>query len=288
MSEDQSRPKGVIRKLHGGGSSDPFVARMMMGMFEIRDFIFSQDKERRKFDKLYNPIIQNLQEARYVKDKFLETQQDHVDKIKNGDIARFEENFIKVDETVDFDLNIYFKDFFIRGHIALDCLKRLTDHIFDTNIEFFFKADKQFEKGMERFKAKYPGPLFEFFIEMLVDERQNWFSTFVDMRRKIEHHGFELPKVMYRLEKKKIIPEFPQMNGAETPDTFEVIWENLFSFCEDAVIMMFSSKLPGRTGVSIMHIPENMRDKVKPIKYKISMTPPKELLERMQFPKKKK
>lgn len=282
----ENKPKRVIGRLHGGGLSDPFIARMMMGICDIRDFIFTQDKERREFDKYYNSVRQNLQEARFVKDKFKEVYENHLDKVMNGNIAKYEESFIKVDETVDFDCNIYFKDFFIRGYIALDCLKMLTDKIFDTNIEFFFKPDKSFEQGMNRFKAKYPGYLFKFFIDMLIDERKTWFSLFVEMRRKIEHKGFELAKVQYILKGNVIIPIFPKIGKREIVDEFELIWENLFSFCEDVIVMMFSSKITKKSGLGIMHIPENMRDQLKPIKYKVSIMPPKELLEQMEFPNK--
>lgn len=282
IQNDNPRPKGIVTAMHGGGTTDPFTARMLFGISQIRDH-FYKNEERLKFDNLFDPIFQNLSEAKYVKEQYLETIKTHIDNIRTGKSGKYEEGFIRISEDINFHLNIYFKDFFIRGHMALDCLKRLTDQIFNTNIEFFFSSDKNFDKGLEKFKAKYNSGLFQYFIKMLIAERENWFTTFVEMRIKIEHKGFKLDKTTYNLEECNIIPVFPKISNKEIPEEIEILWENLFSFCEDTIVMLLASKLPINDPFIIMHIPEDHRDPLLPLKYKLTISPPQEILEQINL-----
>jgi len=282
----QTPIKGIIRKQFGKGTSDPFIVRMMVQIFDIRDFLFKSDSERRAFDLLYNPVFQNLHEAQHVKDKFIQTFENYKKRTLKGKGAKLDKGLIRVDDPIDFDLNIFFKDFFIRGHISLECLKKLTDSIFGINIEFLFQTDKKLEESIHRFLAMHPQGIFQYFIDMLRGERKQWFSTFIDMRIKIEHHGFTLPEVQYIPNKDGLTPILPKMGSKDMIETLNLIWENLFEFCEDVVVMMFATKIKGEDIFAIQHIPEHLRDPHKPIKYKISLKPPPELLSKMEFPNK--
>lgn len=276
--------KGTLSKFSDKGSSDPFMARMLYQMGEIRDFIFYTDAEKKAFRDFYEPIFQNLWEAEFVKEKCIKIIENHKKALVAGKIAKFKNGFIRLDESIDFDLNIYFKDFFIRGSIALDCLKGLTSRIFDVNIEFLFASEKKFEDGIVKFRAKHSGDLFKFFTDMLRDERKQWFSTFVDMRNKIEHKGFKLPNVQHILQNGKITGVFPLMDGKEMTIVLEILWNNLFNFCEDAVVMMFATKIKEDSGIGIIQIPPELRDDIMPVRYKIALMPPPELLKKLEFP----
>lgn len=278
--------KGTLRKLHGKGTADPFTVRIMFQIFEIRNFLLQSDSEKFLFDELYEPVFQNLLETQYVKDKFIKTFEEYKKRSIKGRGPKIESGVIKVDDTVDFDLNIFFKDFFIRGHIALDCLKKLIDRVFGVNIEFLFQKDKKLEDGIKRFKVRHPGELFEYFTDMLIHERDQWFSTFISMRIKIEHHGFKLPEIEYLQDNARLIPVLPKMDAKDMTETLNLIWENLWQFCEDVIVMIFATKLKTVSNLGIQHIPPHLRDPKKPIKYKIAVMPPPELLVKMEFPKK--
>jgi hypothetical protein len=272
--------KATVKAMHGGGTNDPFTARMLFGMLKIRDH-FYQDKERLEFDSLFTPIYQNILEAKYVKDQYIEMEKVHRMNIHSEKTAKYENGVIRVDEDISFSLNIWFKDFFIRGHIALDCLKRLTKKIFGVNIEFFFSNNYKFKNGLEKFQAQYKSGLFTHFIKTLVAERKNWIEPFVEMRIKIEHDGFKLDSPVYRVINNKIVVIYPKIADKEIPETLELLWDSLFNFCEDIIVMLFASRLKGDEPFSIMYIPEELRDPIMPVKYQVAITPPRELLEKI-------
>lgn len=74
---NSDNPKGTIQHVFDFGSSDPFVARMMLQVFEMRDFIFKPE-EVDPFDKAYNPFLQNITETRIVKNRCVDLINNHI------------------------------------------------------------------------------------------------------------------------------------------------------------------------------------------------------------------
>jgi len=54
----------VLKPVFNEGTSEPFVARLMAGMFEIRDRALENLQDRQAFDTAYSPVLENLIEAR--------------------------------------------------------------------------------------------------------------------------------------------------------------------------------------------------------------------------------
>jgi len=54
----------VLKHVFNEGRSEPFVARLMAGMFDIKDRALITPQERHAFDIVYRPVIENLIEAR--------------------------------------------------------------------------------------------------------------------------------------------------------------------------------------------------------------------------------
>lgn len=90
MLKNQSEILHTLVKVSDYGSSDAFIARMQIQIFEIRDFIFTNDKTRSEFDKHYGPVFQNLMEARIVKDECIKSIQQHLQKIEGRKITQIE------------------------------------------------------------------------------------------------------------------------------------------------------------------------------------------------------
>jgi hypothetical protein len=56
----------VLKQVFSEGTSEPFMARLMASMAEIRDRAVENVQERRAFDTAYSPVLDNLIEARRV------------------------------------------------------------------------------------------------------------------------------------------------------------------------------------------------------------------------------
>lgn len=263
--------KGVLRLAYEYGSSDPFMARMLFQTTQIRDFIY-KDNERKNFDEIYNPVFQNLFEAKMVKEKCEQLLKSHSEKIKNNEICSYkpEDPVIRINQTIDNDLNLFFKDFFIRGTIALRSLVKFAGFL-GFNISFSISSDeKKYLEKKNKFLNKNPGEKFKELCDMIDNDRKSWYLIFSDIRNKIEHEGFKLPDIQYVLGGNGEIKVFyPTINYQKIEDILNICWQNIFRFCEDIVVFLLSTKL--KDPFVIVTILEDRRDRANPVKYKVSV-----------------
>jgi len=261
--------KFIVQKIFDEGTAEPFFARMMVQIMKIRDFIFPSEKERSKFDKYYEPILNNLIECRIAKINCEKLIEEHNRKIETGEIVFFQEHTIGVKETIDVELNKNFKDFFIKGKIALQSLVKLSKYL-GYPISFLLKKDEKFEKESWNFINKYKGQKYKDFVKMLKDNRVSWYTNFNNIRNTIEHQGFNLPKIIYNTDKNgKVIARFPRINSRSLEEVINLFFGSIFEFVEDIIIFLFTFRI--KSPVEIVCIPQDKRNNSCPIKYKLTI-----------------
>ncbi|MDQ3089808.1 MAG: SEC-C domain-containing protein [bacterium] len=261
--------KGTLRLAYEIKGNDPFVARMFFQMTQLREHVFKTE-ERDSFDKKHHSVFQNLYEAKIAKEKCIDLMKDHREKVKNYDgVTYSNDGLLTVNKPIDNELNMLFKDFFIRGNIALKALVKLCG-IMGYNMSFAFTDDKKFEDKKKKFLKNHPEPEFIQFCNSIEDMREKWYKIFIFIRNKIEHDGFTLPEVTYLLGKTDNIKVFyPTLNNQSLNEILKICWENLFQITEEMIIFSFSKKLP--SPLVIVEIPETKRDLGNPIRYVVSI-----------------
>lgn len=262
---------GVMSRIYDAGTGSPF-GRTLLQNLNIRDHAIQGEAEKRQFDERYSIVSQNLYEALLVKDKCIEQVKTHIDKVNQGTICSYNSRngVISVDETVDNDVNLYFKDFFIRGNMAFEGLQQLGDFL-GYNVKFAFAdTTKSFEEGKKKFLAENPGGKVEGLIQVFEGHRGAWYQQFIKHRNAIEHRGSKYPKINYVLdENDKVKVLFPVFAKRTTEQLLDLLYENLLSFCEDTVVSLLSLKLPPDKVIIIM--PEDQRDPANPAKYRVGL-----------------
>jgi len=264
--------KGVLSKFYDYGINDPFVTRLFFQILKIRDVIYT-DRNEKTFDKLHLPILQNLMEARVAKDECINLINSHAEEIKNGIISKYDEErgVIQIDKTINLKLNLFFKDFFIRGVIAIKNTIALAGFI-GYEISFLFGKDINFKKGKEKFLINRPERYKEW-LDFMEDYRNQWYTPFSELRRQIEHESFNLPDVKYVLDKNNNIKAlFPTLDFKKLDNFLNDLWEDLFSFCEEIVVFLLSTKLP--QPYEIVLIPKEKINPDQPIKYALAVRLP--------------
>ncbi len=256
----------TLRFAYSIKDGEDFYARFLMQMSQIRDCAYPRE-QRLAYDKSYHPVFQNLLEAKFAKEHCENLISQHRQNIANGKDGTYHGNQIDVQHSIDDDLNMYFKDFFIRGTIAIDCLMRHTAFM-GSGVGFLFVDNnlKKYNKGLEKFPLKNDDPRFSALSDMIKHNKKNWYSQFREIRRKIEHEGFALPNLKYRLSKKnKVEVIFPTFGTQTIENTIKICWENLTSLCEELLVFLLSLKF--KEYIIIVKIPKTMRDKNLPVKY---------------------
>ncbi len=123
ISNPNNAQPGTLRFSYSIKEGEDFHARFLIQMSQIRDCAYSKD-QRLAYDKSYHPVFQNLLEAKFAKEHCENLIVQHKQNIADGEEGIYHGNQIDVKNPIDDDLNMYFKDFFIRGTIAIDCLMR--------------------------------------------------------------------------------------------------------------------------------------------------------------------
>lgn len=138
--------QGTLIKYKDTGTEDPFNARMMFGILKLRDALVKNEQERLQFDALYAPVFENLDECLQYKKQLIDLITSHKNKIKSKEIVGFQHNgeILEIHESIDREMNKLFKDFFIKGEIALKSLQKLCKE-YGLDIGFFFQDEKAFK-----------------------------------------------------------------------------------------------------------------------------------------------
>jgi len=262
--------KGVLRLVYKNRTNNPFMARMLFQILHIKDYIY-RDEERNEFDKKHTIVFQNLFEAKIAKENCQHLIKEHSEKIKNNQICKYskEDPVIRINETIDNELNMMFKDFFIRGRIAFDGLIKLTGFM-GYNISFAFSKKEKYLEKRKKFLNQHSDDKYQKFCEMIDGNRKTWYSTFIKIRDDVEHNGFKLPEIQHVLDKDDCVkPIYPTINFQRIENVLEICWTNLFHLCEDIIVFLLSTKL--KDPLTIISIPENKRNLSNPVKYKVTI-----------------
>jgi len=259
---------GVLRKAYDIGQGDDFYARFLMGHGNIRTCAYGRDKQL-EYDKSFHPVFQNLVEMKIIKDKCAKVISKHIEAIQSGSDGKYHGNQIDVNEPIDDELNILFKDFFIRGQMAVGALIKHSLYM-ESNIGFLFSEDeKKFRSGLKNFILKENDDRFKALSAFISNHKTAWYASFREMRRKIEHEGWSLPNLGYSLdENMKVKIHFPTFSNKSMPEALEAYWQSMTLFCEEVVVFLLSLKL--KDYMIIVFVPEDKRDKHMPVRYMVS------------------
>ncbi len=265
-----NRPKevGVLRKAYDMGKDRDFYTRFIVQLGNIRACVYEKDKQS-GYDKSFNPVFQNLVEMSIVKNKCIELISQHVKDVSSGKDGLYHGSQIDVNEPIDDELNIFFKDFFIRGEIAMQGLISHSRYM-GSNIGFLFSdSEKKFRKGLSKFVLDEKDDRYKALYEFITFSKVDWYESFNELRNKIEHDGWHLPRLNYTLDfNNKVQIHFPFFSDQTIDEVLEYFWNKISKFCEEVIVFLLSLKL--RNDLIIFSIPESKRDKNLPIQYIVS------------------
>lgn len=260
----------TIRNYLDEGTTSPFIARLMLQMFNLRDSLLLLESERNDFNEMYHPLIENFNELKHIVRKLIELKNNHLKEIQQGIAIKMNPNNrqLTILKPIDTEYRMLIKDYFIKGEIIISSIPRIAK-VFDLNVTYFFKETKKFEKGIELLKKECFNA--DFVISHLKLARDGWYQTFNKIRNDIEHRSVKIPNIEYRLDSRlNIIPQFPTDNdGTDLVQMLENITERILELVECCVIFFFSNIL--RPGQFIKDIPENERNPNKVIRYRLYM-----------------
>lgn len=261
---------GTLKRVYNNKTeNDDFATRYIFGLSKMRDAIYARDR-RREYDESFDPIFQNLLEAKYAKEWAIDTIKKHNLDIEQGKDGIIQGHQLNINNPIDHELNIFFKDVFIRGSIAIECLKKHTEYM-GYGISFLFSdIDKKNTKGIKRFPIPETDERFVYLQELIHINRKGWYTQFREMRRQIEHFGYKLPEIKHSVDiEGKVTVNYPLIGKQTIEEVLEICWNNLSTLCEEIIVYITSLKLPEH--LTVVMVPPEQRDRSLPIKYDVRL-----------------
>lgn len=265
MRVERHDPKGVVQKFGDEGTTTPFIARLMLGVMQIRDAAHNDTASRLRFDELYEPVMSGLGDAREASKEIEKLWKDHQTKVESGTIARVQRGTIYVDEYIDRPLKRDFDSFVNTAvRVVKQSMQALAEH-HGVDIGFLFKKQSTFEAAIEILK-KTDAALAEY-----LNTTRVWSEPVVLMRNNLEHGIIPSPKVTYTGENGRVRASEPTVNGMPITDFTREVLDRVCCFAEEMTMHCLRKKLP--QGIDITEQPLAEREERAPLRFHLCVVP---------------
>ncbi|MEK7518781.1 MAG: hypothetical protein AAB424_01250 [Patescibacteria group bacterium] len=219
-----------ITLLSTTGSTEPFVARIELGLPEIVNATKFDNKEKINEAILVmgieclHPAFVSLQEIRKLKPDNRQVPLVNIQKL--------------------------YKDLYGYLWSAYKDRMQLIVKLLGFNIGFLFQNDLDFEKGVTSFQHQHIDPQF---FEMLRNERKTWQQALAKFRNDyLDHNKLTEPEVRHYFK----------------PQVAETMFQNCWEAIEDILITLIRTGLQLEAGIDIAQIPEVERDPSFPKRFR--------------------
>ena len=276
-----------IQKVADEGSAEPYVARLWVGAFELRDILLrhwaADDADyggrRQHFDDRYGPVFDALGAARRQARAIQELLASHKQKIAAGSIVSRQRNVVQISETITVPLQEHMAAFLSAAARAARLLQDLLSYL-DIEIGFLFQKQPRFLEGLERLRAAGQAELAEY----LDSTRRGWSETLIERRHALEHKGWRLPDVRYAEQPDvALLVVEPEVDGRPLTEFVATMLDRLLGFVED---MLAYSVQKGITDIGdLIDTPKQNRDpaNVKRFRFGLPALQPDEGFWRLRY-----
>ncbi len=255
--------KFVIQKISDEGTRSPFIARLHVGIMNLRDMVFPDDVLRKKFDEPYEKIIETLLNARRTSQNISQIINNHINKLTEGQIGYLRGNSIQITETIDSELRREAETFVNSSVRVLKYGMQEITKILGIDIGFLFKKQNSFEKEIEILKKDEP------LLAIYLKEARKWSEQLLDVRNDIEHKGWSLPKMRYHESSGIIKAEEPAVAGQKVTEFTKFILDRLICFVEEVITHCLKEKMP--ESITVTEIPLSSRKVDIPKRFEITL-----------------
>jgi hypothetical protein len=236
----------VVQKLADEGSSSPFMARIFLGILRLRDAAFPDPATRDEFDKLYDFVISAVYNARTASQNISRMWDEHVRKIKSGEVVHQRGTHIQITETIDKDLRREVESFLNAGTRALKTGMQNLGKSLNVDIGFLFRKPESFEKGIAGLEKTEP-ELAEY-----LRRTRLWSEPLLKSRNDLEHEAGVLSRVTYTPAGNGVAATEPVVAGIPVTQFVGHSFDRLICFVEEFAVHCLKRQLP--PGIAITEL----------------------------------
>lgn len=254
----------VIQKAADEGSQSPFMARILIGVFRLRDAVYSQPADRATFDTRYDVATAALTTARGAVQDAQRLWTVHAQKVASGNVARLDGRTVRVDESIEQALRQHVETFLNASVRAVKQGMHDLGRALGMDIGFLFQKQNAFETGVTALEAT-DAPLAAY----LRTTRAEWSETLVQRRNAIEHVGWVLPHPRYRPTLTGVEVVEPEIDGRRASEYVGYMLDRVTCFIEDFTAHCLQRTLP--SCVTVTEISRGERVEVMPERFRLTL-----------------
>ena len=253
----------IVQKFADEGSSSPFMARLFIGNFRLREAVFSDASNREEFDKAYEFVLTTLLNTRTTAQGIHKLFTQHAQRIARGEITRVQGQTLHIDENIDRELRKETENFLNGAVRALKQGMQDVTKALGVNLSFLFKKSSTFVSGVAALQVSDPA-----LAEYLRQARQ-WTERLVECRNEMEHTASVLPKIRYSQASGSIHAHEPQISNLPVSEFVKFIMDRLACFVEEVTAHCIQARMP--VGLSIHELPLAQRLPEVPERFQITL-----------------
>jgi hypothetical protein len=178
------RPKWVVEKVGDEGTGSPFVARLFLGILNLRNQALLGPELHEKFDKAYEGVMTGIQTIRSESKQLIDMYSSHRERVEKGEGVTVTSTAIHVEQAIYKEFRKQVEE--VIGTAGRVCKDRMQDVLRTLGVEigFLFKQQDTFEREIANLTAKSPE-----FADYLTQTRAKWSQRLVLQRNAIDIKG---------------------------------------------------------------------------------------------------
>ena len=261
----------TVLKAMDEGSAEPFIARLMIGILELRDHHIQARMQsqsqlepmRKEFDDLYGPVLDAMFVARKAAASIRDAVAQHQQKVRSGEIVGWQRNALEIHESINSQLQDDLGRFLNGAVRAIKLLQPAAAHL-GTDVGGLFVKDLNHEKRMRQLEAAGRSPLAEYLRRC----RAEWSERLVKRRNSLEHEGWVLGSVTYVPSADRTVTMAePTIDSVGVSNWVTRQVAHVLAFVEEIMADAFANTLPGE--LTLVEIPAADRDLTQPRRFRL-------------------
>jgi hypothetical protein len=263
ISLRQVKPSWTVKVFENEGASSPVMARLFLGILDLRDNVLPDAVKREAFDKKFETLWSALSSTRAAERDLARLWSLHLEAIRTGVAVDVVNGMIRERGDIDGPLRRAAEAFLLGAvRTTKNGLQELAG-ILGTDLGFFFKKEGAFAGGLEELKGHDPD-----LAGYLTDARV-WHEALVKDRNKIEHESWKLPPTGYTLLAGAVVRATePEIGGKPVTIYARETSDRICAFVEEVLVHQFQRALPDE--FAIAEIARGERDPEVPKRFRLT------------------
>jgi hypothetical protein len=252
----------IVQKMEDEGTSSPFIARMLLGIFYLRNLVISDNARRGAFDELHEIMTSHLFNARDAARDIQTTWENHRKKVASGECVKVEGRTFRISENIDRSLRKEVDSFLNASARALKEGVQRVAKFMDLDIGFLFMKQATFEARVTALEATNPE------LAAYLRQVRQWSESRIESRIALEHGSWTLPKVAYTPNGAAVDIGEPMIAGQPMTAFVKAMFDRLLCFAEEIIAYGIQEKLPARMTLTV--VPVAQRTPEAPMRFLVT------------------